>query len=39
MNGYLGVKNITNVIDKVWGPMPGREWYIGLRSNFNIDKQ
>ncbi len=26
-----GVKNITDVYDEVWGPMPGREWYVGLR--------
>ena len=25
-----GVKNITNYINKTWGPMPGREWYVGL---------
>lgn len=28
LNG--GVKNITNYINTTWGPMPGREWYIGL---------
>jgi len=31
----VGVNNITDVYDEVWGPMPGREWYIGLRFNQN----
>ena len=26
-----GVKNITDLYDEVWGPMPGREWYIGIQ--------
>jgi len=30
-----GVKNITDVYDFDWGPMPGREWYIGLGFNQN----
>jgi len=21
-------------VDKVWGPMPGREWYGGIRFDF-----
>ena len=29
----VGINNITDVYDAVWGPMPGREWYIGLRFN------
>ena len=32
---HVGVNNITDVYDVVWGPMPGREWYIGLRFNQN----
>lgn len=31
-----GVNNITDFYDEVWGPMPGREWYVGL--NFNQNK-
>ncbi len=30
-----GINNITDVYDAVWGPMPGREWYIGLGFNQN----
>jgi outer membrane receptor for ferrienterochelin and colicins len=30
-----GVKNLTDVYDFDWGPMPGREWYIGLGFNQN----
>lgn len=33
LNG--GVNNITDVYDEVWGPMPGREWYVGLTFNQN----
>ncbi len=25
-----GIKNITDVYDETWGPMPGREWYLGF---------
>lgn len=32
---HAGVNNITDVYDEVWGPMPGREWYIGLKFNQN----
>jgi len=32
LNG--GLKNITDVFDPVWGPMPGREWYLGLNYNY-----
>jgi outer membrane receptor protein involved in Fe transport len=32
---HAGVNNITDVYDVVWGPMPGREWYIGIRFNQN----
>ncbi len=32
---HTGVNNITDVYDVVWGPMPGREWYIGIRFNQN----
>ena len=34
LQGFLGVKNLTNQVDKVWGPMPGREWYGGIRFDF-----
>jgi len=27
---YGGVKNLTNYVNKTWGPMPGREWYTGF---------
>ena len=30
-----GVNNITHQYDKDWGPMPGREWYVGIRYNNN----
>jgi len=30
---HAGINNLTDVYDAVWGPMPGREWYIGLRFN------
>ncbi len=29
-----GVKNIVDYYDKLWGPMPGREWYVGLNYKF-----
>ncbi|MFC1759970.1 TonB-dependent receptor domain-containing protein [Candidatus Neomarinimicrobiota bacterium] len=32
---HVGVNNLTDVYDEVWGPMPGREWYIGLKFNKN----
>jgi len=32
---HAGVNNITDVYDEVWGPTPGREWYIGLKFNQN----
>ncbi len=31
LRGYAGGKNLTDYVDNVWGPMPGREWYIGLK--------
>ena len=31
----VGIKNLTDVYDVDWGPMPGREWYIGLGFNQN----
>lgn len=31
----VGIKNLTDVYDPVWGPMPGREWYFGI--NYNTD--
>ncbi|HJL81210.1 MAG TPA: TonB-dependent receptor [Gammaproteobacteria bacterium] len=37
LSGFIGGKNLTNYIDKVWGPMPGREWYGGIR--FDIRKK
>ncbi len=33
---HAGINNITDFYDEVWGPMPGREWYVGL--NFNQNK-
>jgi len=32
---HAGINNITDVYDEVWGPMPGREWYVGLKFNQN----
>jgi hypothetical protein len=32
---HSGINNITDVYDEVWGPMPGREWYFGLKFNQN----
>jgi outer membrane receptor for ferrienterochelin and colicins len=26
----MGVNNITDVKDPIWGPMPGREWFLGF---------
>jgi outer membrane receptor for ferrienterochelin and colicins len=34
---HIGVNNMTDVYDVVWGPMPGREWYFGLRFNQNSE--
>ena len=30
LRANAGIKNLTNYINKTWGPMPGREWYFGL---------
>lgn len=27
---YAGIRNLTDYVNKTWGPMPGREWYLGL---------
>ncbi|MEE9572029.1 MAG: TonB-dependent receptor, partial [Candidatus Neomarinimicrobiota bacterium] len=32
---HVGVKNLTDVYDVNWGPMPGREWYLGIGYNQN----
>jgi outer membrane receptor for ferrienterochelin and colicins len=32
-----GIKNLTDIYDSVWGPMPGREWYLGF--NYNYEHQ
>ncbi|MBC8345588.1 MAG: TonB-dependent receptor [Candidatus Marinimicrobia bacterium] len=37
LSGFAGGKNLTNYVDKVWGPMPGREWYGGIR--FDLTKK
>ncbi len=34
LQAFAGGKNLTNQVDKVWGPMPGREWYGGIRFDF-----
>ncbi|MBK7981285.1 MAG: TonB-dependent receptor [Ignavibacteriae bacterium] len=34
LNTYLGMRNLNNYINKTWGPMPGREWYIGLKYEY-----
>ena len=33
----VGIKNLTDFYDPVWGPMPGREWYFGI--NYNTDNR
>ena len=35
LTANLGVKNITDYVNKTWGPMPGREWYAGVRYDFD----
>ncbi len=35
LNVYAGGKNLTDYVDRTWGPMPGREWYLGLRFDLN----
>lgn len=30
-DGHLGVKNINDYVDRTWGPMPGREFYGGIK--------
>ncbi len=30
LRGNAGIKNLTNYVNRTWGPMPGREWYLGL---------
>ena len=37
--GNLGIKNLTDVYDEVWGPMPGREWYFGINYNHENRKR
>ena len=40
IRGYVGIKNLTDTVDPKWGPMPGREWYAGLRIDlFESNKQ
>ncbi len=34
LNMNAGIKNFTDVYDPIWGPMPGREFYIGLNYNY-----
>jgi outer membrane receptor for ferrienterochelin and colicins len=34
MSLYSGLRNLTDYINRTWGPMPGREWYAGIRYNF-----
>ncbi len=31
---YSGINNLTNKYDIQWGPLPGREWFLGLQYNF-----
>jgi len=37
--GNVGVKNLTDVFDEIWGPMPGREWYFGINYNHENRKR
>jgi len=34
----MGINNLTDVYDEIWGPMPGREWYFSLGFSFNNKK-
>jgi outer membrane receptor for ferrienterochelin and colicins len=34
--GSFGIRNLTNYVNKNWGPMPGREWY--LRVSYKFEK-
>jgi outer membrane receptor for ferrienterochelin and colicins len=33
-SGAVGGRNMTNYINRTWGPMPGREWYLGISYNY-----
>jgi outer membrane receptor for ferrienterochelin and colicins len=35
IKGDAGVRNITDYVNKTHGPMPGREWYLGLGYQLN----
>ncbi len=37
--GNVGIKNLTDVYDVIWGPMPGREWYFGINYNHENRKR
>jgi len=30
LRAYAGVRNLTDYVNTTWGPMPGREWYLGI---------
>ncbi len=34
MSLYSGLRNLTDYFNKTWGPMPGREWYAGIKYNW-----
>ncbi len=31
---YGGGRNLSDYVNKTWGPMPGREWYLGLSYSY-----
>ncbi len=39
LQGFMGGKNLTNQVNQVWGPMPGREWYGGIRFDLTNKQQ
>ncbi|MFZ1288667.1 MAG: TonB-dependent receptor [Melioribacteraceae bacterium] len=34
LNVYAGVRNLNDYVNKLWGPMPGREWYVGIKYEY-----
>ncbi|MBK8944009.1 MAG: TonB-dependent receptor [Ignavibacteriae bacterium] len=34
LNAYLGMRNLNDYVNKMWGPMPGREWYVGIKYSY-----
>ncbi|MBK7106229.1 MAG: TonB-dependent receptor [Ignavibacteriae bacterium] len=34
LDAHLGLRNLNDYVNKTWGPMPGREWHIGIKFNY-----